>query len=87
MLQGAAHDAKESADAAVRDVQEALHRKTEEVEDYLTADLSPHTATEAALQTGHIPSNTADVVAHGGGSAGISDSPSDIRCVLCAASS
>ena len=37
-----------------------------QVESYLAADLTPHNATEAALQTGHIPSNTADVT-HGPG--------------------
>ena len=40
-----------------------------QVENYLAADLTPHNATEAALQTGHIPSNTADVThsSHGPG--------------------
>lgn len=34
-----------------------------EVEDYLTADLGPHSSAEAAIQRGYIPSNTADVMA------------------------
>ena len=50
----AAHDAREAAAGTIQ-----------EVEEYLTADLSPYTSEEAALQSGHIPSNTADVTASG----------------------
>ena len=50
-----------------------------QVENYLAADLTPHNATEAALQTGHIPSNTADVT-HTSHGPGAGSAP--VRCAM-----
>ena len=79
-LQNAVQGAKESVTDAAHDAKNAVAETVESVEDYLTADLSPHTADEAALQSGHIPSNTADVLASSHADAP-SDSPTDIPCV------
>ena len=59
---------------SIRELQTALLLQ---VENYLAADLSPHNATEAALQSGHIPSNTADVT-HSAQGPGAGSTP--VRC-------
>jgi len=40
-----------------------LQDKVNEVEDYVTADLRPRSSWDASVQSGYIPSNTADVLA------------------------
>ena len=62
-LQGVGHDVKESVDTAARDTQQGMKKAGDEVQNCLTADMAPHSAEEAALQSGEIPSNTADVMA------------------------
>ena len=62
VLQGIGQDTKESVDAAARDVQQGATKMVFEVENYLMADMRPHSAEEAALQSGEIPSNTADAM-------------------------
>jgi len=63
LSQNAAQSAKDSVAGAARSVQDGIKQTTNDVEDFLTADLSPHSAGEAALQSGLIPSNTADELA------------------------
>ena len=49
-----------------------------QVEEYLTADMTPHTYEEAAKQSGHIPSNTADVTRASGHGPGAGSKP--VQC-------
>ncbi len=48
-----------------QDAKQAVADTAQEVEDYLTANMTPTTTEEAALQAGEIPSNTADLEAIG----------------------
>ena len=51
-LQRTARGAEEGAAEAAHSAKRALQEAIEEAEEFLTADLSPHTPEEAALQSG-----------------------------------